>query len=184
MLTTHHSPPHPASSFKHLAVRNNQIPAIDTFAMAKVLFVLGLVAAALWTAEATRPGDSLPCIVPVKLEVDVNNKCDNIDVELSIELSPGKMHKPVRCRNHRLTTVGPVEVKVSVYELLSCEVSLLNKKGKHVKAKLSLHLLELAHSIAGVKHLALDLVEDLAEGVVRILCGPVLIAKIKTVGIA
>ena len=144
--------------------------------MAQILFVLGLVAAALCMAEATRPGDSL-LTVPVTLEVDVNNKC-NIDVDLSIEISAGKVNKPVHCKNHKLTIVGPIEVKVNVLELLNCEVSLINKKGKQVKLKLSLHLLKLAHIIAGVKHLALDLVEDVAEGVVKILCGPILVAKI------
>ena len=142
--------------------------------MAQILFVLGLVAAALCMAEATRPGDSLPT-VPVKFEVDVNNKCNNIDVELSVEISPGKVHKPVRCKKHKLTIVGPIEVKVNVLEIIKCEVSLCNKKGKKVKLSLDL---KLADIIAGVKHLALDLVEDVAEGVVKILCGPILVAKI------
>ena len=146
--------------------------------MAQFLFLLALVAAALCIVEATYPGeDSLPT-VPVKVEVDVINKCSNIDVELSIEVSPGKLHKPVRCKKHKLTTVGPIEVKVNVLELVNCEVLLINKKGKHVKVKLCLHLLKLAHIVAGVKHLALTLVEDLAEGVVRIFCGPILVAKI------
>lgn len=145
--------------------------------MAQILFLLGLVAAALCMAEATRPGDSLPT-VPVKLEVDVINKCNNFDVELCIEISPGKVHKPVRCKKHKLTKVGPVEVKVNVLELLNLEVSLFNKKGKHEKVKLCLDLDKLAIIIDGVTHLALDLVEDVAEGVVKILCGSILVAKI------
>ena len=146
--------------------------------MAQILLVLGLVAATLCMAEATYPGDSLPIVVPVKVEVDVINKCSNINVELSIETSPGKVHKPVLCKKHKLTTVGPIEVKVDVLELLNCEVVLFIKKGKHVKAKLSLPLPKLAHIVAGVKHVALNLVEDVAEGVVRIFCGPIPVAKI------
>ena len=145
--------------------------------MAQILFLLGLVAAALCMAEATCPGDSLPT-VPVKLEVDVINKCNKFDVELSIEISPGKVHKPVRCKKHKLTKVGPVEVKVNVLKLLDLEVSLFNKKGKHEKVKLCLDLDELAIIIDGVTHLALDLVEDVAEGVVKILCGSILVGKI------
>ena len=144
--------------------------------MAKILLVLAFVAAALCTAEATRSGDSL-VTVPVKLEVDVNNKL-NINVDLNIDISAGKVHKLVHCAKHKLTTIGPINVKVSVLQILNLEVSLINKKGKLVKLKLSLHLLKLAHIISGVKHLALDLVEDVTEGVVKILCGPILVAKI------
>lgn len=152
------------------------VSSITTFTMAKTLFFLALVAATFFIAEASRSGDSL-LTVPVKLEVDVNNKL-NINVDLNIDISAGKVHKLVHCAKHKLTTIGPIDVKVNVLEILNVDVSLINKKGKLVKVKLSLHLLKLVHIIAGVKHLALTLVEDLAEGVVRIFCGPILVAKI------
>lgn len=44
-----------------------------------------------------------------------------------------------------------------------------------VKAKICLHLLELVWAVKGVEHLALDLVEDVKEGVVNVLCDPVLL---------
>lgn len=143
--------------------------------MAKILLVLALVAAAFCMAEASR-GDSL-VTVPVKVEVDVINKL-NINVDLNIEILAGKVHKLVHCTKHKLTTIGPIDVKVNVLQILNLEVSLINKKGKLVKVNLSLHLLKLAHLISGVKHLALTLVEDVKEGVVKVLCGPILVVKI------
>lgn len=143
--------------------------------MAKTMFFLALVAATFFIAEASRSESLLT--VPVKLEVDVNNKL-NINVDLNIDISAGKVHKLVHCAKHKLTTIGPIDVKVNVLEILNLDVSLINKKGKLVKVKLSLHLLKLVHIIAGVKHLALTLVEDVTEGVVKILCGPILVAKI------